>query len=118
MPYDFHTPQPVKGARAYYLHSVLHDWPDEVCVDILKQVVGGMKRGYSKLLINENIIPSQGADWQATGLDILMASLLSSKERTEEDWYALIEGSGLGMKISGIWSMKGSQESLIECELA
>ncbi|KAG6354382.1 hypothetical protein INS49_004399 [Diaporthe citri] len=27
--HDFFTPQPVKGARAYFTRSVLHDWPDE-----------------------------------------------------------------------------------------
>jgi hypothetical protein len=26
--YDFFTAQPVKSARAYYLRTVLHDWPD------------------------------------------------------------------------------------------
>ncbi|KAL5371621.1 hypothetical protein PMIN02_012773 [Paraphaeosphaeria minitans] len=108
------TEQPVKAARAYYLHSILHGWPDQVCKVILKQVAGAMEPAYSKLLTHENIIPSKGAEWEATALDIMMATLLSSKERTEEEGYALLEAPELGPKISGIWKVSGA-ESLIEC---
>jgi hypothetical protein len=135
MKYDFHTEQPLKGtsdscatrpadtnrvlgAKAYYMHSVLHDWPDNVCKDILKQVAGAMKKGYSKLLINENVIPDKGADWQATALDMMMITLFSSKERTFSQWSQLLEAPEVGLKINRVWSVKHSQESLIECELA
>ncbi|EUC34431.1 hypothetical protein COCCADRAFT_35891 [Bipolaris zeicola 26-R-13] len=118
MKYDFYTEQPIKAARAYYLHSVLHDWPDDVCKIILDQVTGAMKQGYSKLLINEIIIPDQGADSEATGLDMMMMTLFSSKERTMEEWKRLLESPGLDLKIVKVWSVKHSQESLIECELA
>lgn len=100
------------------MHSVLHDWPDEVCKSILKQIAAAMKPGYSKLLINENIIPDKGADWQATALDMMMITLFSSKERTLTDWHRLLESPEVGLKIAGIWSVENSQESLIECELA
>ncbi|KAI4642224.1 hypothetical protein J4E93_007368 [Alternaria ventricosa] len=117
MQYDFHTEQPLKAAKAYYMHSVLHDWPDDVCKSILKQVAGAMKRGYSKLLINENVIPDKGADWQATALDMMMITLFSSKERTYSQWSQLLESPELGLKIVRVWTVKHSQESLIECEL-
>ncbi|KAL5411980.1 hypothetical protein PMIN06_009449 [Paraphaeosphaeria minitans] len=113
MKYNFYTEQPVKAARAYYLHSILHDWPDEVCKTILKQVASAMKPGYSKLLIHENIIPSKGAEWEATALDIMMAAMLSSKERTKDEWYALLEAPELRLKISYIWEVSGA-ESLIK----
>ncbi len=118
MAYDFHTEQPVVGAKAYYLHSVLHDWPDDVCASILTRVVAAMKPGYSRLLINENVIPGMGADWQATALDLMVLALLSSRERTESDWRHLLDAAGL--KIVNIWSTdkQNGVESLIECELA
>ena len=100
------------------MHSVLHDWPDDVCVRILEQIVSAMARGYSKLLINENVIPDRSADREATGLDMMMMTLFSSKERRLGEWKELLEGSGLGLKIVHVWSVKHSQESLIECELA
>ncbi|OQE46563.1 hypothetical protein PENCOP_c001G01452 [Penicillium coprophilum] len=91
MEYDFHQEQPVKGARAYYIHSTLHNWPDDVCESILARVKEAMKPGYSRLLINENVVPHIGAHWETTGLDMLMLTLFSSEERTSTAWYDLIE---------------------------
>ncbi|OHW94104.1 catechol o-methyltransferase [Colletotrichum incanum] len=85
MEHDFLTEQPVKNARAYYMHSCLHDWPDDVCAKILAQIKAAMKPGYSKLLINENVIPSTGAYWETSALDMVMLTLFCSKERTEGD---------------------------------
>lgn len=34
--YDFFTPQPIKRARAYYMRTILHDFPDKQSVQILK----------------------------------------------------------------------------------
>ncbi|KAI8648885.1 Methyltransf-2 domain-containing protein [Fusarium sp. Ph1] len=140
MEYDFHTEQPVRGewpeedcaadgqrrvlttgnrnqgARAYYMHSCLHDWPDDVCRGILSRVSKAMKRGYSRLLINENVVPSKGAHWETTSLDIVMMTHVSSMERTENDWRELIEGMA-GLKIVKIWHGGNGVESLIECEL-
>ncbi|KAI1391437.1 S-adenosyl-L-methionine-dependent methyltransferase [Hypoxylon trugodes] len=116
MEHNFLTEQPVKGARAYFMHSVLHDWPDVECRKILARLTEAMKPGYSKILINENVIPPRHAQWEATALDILMMTLLASRERTEQDWRDLLEPAGL--KIVKIWTVQNGVESLIECELA
>ncbi|KAJ4378633.1 hypothetical protein N0V86_005503 [Didymella sp. IMI 355093] len=118
MVHDFLTAQPLEAARAYYMHSVLHDWTDDVCKQILKQIAGAMKPGYSKLLINENIIPATGANWEATALDITMMTLFGAQERTSSEWQKLLEDPSIGLKIVRVWSVNHSQESLIECELA
>jgi hypothetical protein len=104
------------GARVYFLHSVLHDWNDETCQRILSRLVAAMTPGYSKLLINENVVPDTGAHWQATSLDLIMMVDLAAKERTEQQWHRMIELAGL--KIVKIWTPLDSAESLLECELA
>ncbi|KAK4125427.1 S-adenosyl-L-methionine-dependent methyltransferase [Parathielavia appendiculata] len=111
--YDFHTPQPVKGARAYYMHSILHNWPDEVCCAILRNVKAAMCPGYSRLLINENVIPNTGAQWEATALDVLMLALLSSKKRTRVKCVRLLEEKA-GLKVNEIDTFANGVESLIE----
>ncbi|KAJ5116678.1 O-methyltransferase family 2 [Penicillium angulare] len=116
MKHDFHNEQPVKGARAYYLHSTLHNWPDDTCTIILTQIKGAMKPGYSKLLINEYVVPKVGAYWETTGLDLMMMSLCSSEERTYEDWLNLLEQK-VGLKVVHIWGAGKGVESLIECKL-
>ncbi|KAH6884397.1 S-adenosyl-L-methionine-dependent methyltransferase [Thelonectria olida] len=115
MKYDFFTPQPIKGARAYYMHSVLHDWNEDTCLKILTTVMAAMKPGYSKLLINENVIPETGAQWEATALDVMMLTLLASRERTRDNWEVLLGKAGL--KIVNVWTVANGVESLIECEL-
>jgi hypothetical protein len=98
------------------MHSVLHDWPDHVCESILSNIKAAMKPGYSKILINENVIPMTGAWWETSALDITMLACLSAKERTEADWYHLIEET-MGLRIVKIWNGGRGVESLIEVEL-
>ncbi|KAL9100779.1 MAG: hypothetical protein Q9163_003886 [Psora crenata] len=116
MEHDFFTEQPILGARAYYMHSCLHDWPDKKAYEILTGLKHGMTKGYSKLLINENVIPDQGAHWLSTALDMVMMSNFSASERTEQNWRALLESAGF--RIVKIWTYEPGTESLIEAELA
>lgn len=103
------------GARAYYMHSVLHDWPDNVCERILANVKDAMKQGYSKLLINENVVPDVQAHWETTALDMMMLALFASRERTRAQWTHLLEGLA-GFKIVKFWDVGNGVESVIECE--
>ena len=112
--HDFFQPQPVKDARAYYLHSVLHDWDDQDCHKILSQIVPVMKRGYSKVLINELVVPDTGASWEVTSLDLVVLSVGNSKERTEKEWRNML--SDVGLQVTDI--LEGDRESIIEAQLA
>ena len=114
--HDFFTPQPVKGAKAYFMHSVLHDLSDDKSRKILTHLKDAVKPGYSKILINENVVDDQGASWKVTAFDWTMMALAGSFERTETQWRGLV--GSVGLKISGIWKGKGATESLIEVVLA
>ncbi|CEF75723.1 hypothetical protein FGSG_10331 [Fusarium graminearum PH-1] len=116
MEHDFFTEQPVKGSRAYYLHSVLHDWPDSVCEKILGHITDAMERGYSKLLIHEHVVPLTNASWETTAKDILMMAMFSAGERSEVQWRDLLEAKA-GLRITSIWQLDLPDEYLIECEL-
>ncbi|KAK7973168.1 Winged helix-turn-helix transcription repressor DNA-binding [Apiospora saccharicola] len=116
MAHNFFDEQPIKGARAYYMHSVLHDWPDDRAEVIVNRIKAAMRPGYSKLLINENVIPRTDAYWETSALDLVMLNLLSAQERTERGWRDLLEAR-CGLRIIKIWSGGRGVESLIECEL-
>ncbi|KAK9788263.1 putative O-methyltransferase [Seiridium cardinale] len=105
---------PIKHARAYHLHSVLHDWGDDDCVKILEQLKLALKPGYSTVLLNELIVPSQNAPWPITSMDQLVFVLGSMKERTQKDWEALLKRAGY--KIAKVYSYEMGNESLIEAE--
>lgn len=111
-PHDFFTPQPVKGARVYFLRMVLHDWPDDVCRKILGHLRDAMKPGFSRVLISDCVVADENPAWQHAALDISMMSLVSALERTEREWYELVESCDL--KIENIYSKGVGNESLIE----
>ncbi|KAL4898962.1 hypothetical protein BDW74DRAFT_171875 [Aspergillus multicolor] len=92
--HDFFTTQPVRGARFYYLRHVLHDWPDEQSVQILKQIIPAMGPD-SRILIDEVVIPVTGVPWQAAFMDLLMMDSFASIERTMGEWEALMSRAGL-----------------------
>ncbi len=74
-----------------------------------------MQIGYSKLLINENVVPDFGAMSSITSMDWLMMALGAVKERTEKQWRTLLGEAGL--KVVGIWTYEQGTESLIEAEI-
>ncbi|GKT69233.1 sterigmatocystin 8-O-methyltransferase [Colletotrichum tofieldiae] len=117
VPYDFFTPQPIKHARAYYMHHVLHDWPDRQARKILEMQKAAMKPGYSKLLIHDQVMNDDGpVHPHAAGLDIGMMLFGSAQERTEKEWESLITSAGL--KIVKIWRIPSAPQGIIEAELA
>ena len=97
------------------MHTCLHDWPDWKAHEILTNLKPGLTPGYSKLLINEIVIPDRGAHWMSTSMDMIMMSVFSSCERTEENWYSLLHGAGY--RIVKIWIAEPGTEALIEAEL-
>ncbi|KAI9708623.1 MAG: hypothetical protein M1820_003841 [Bogoriella megaspora] len=110
--YDFFKPQIVKGARAYYLRNIIHDWPDERALEILGQLKAALKPGYSKILLNECVVADEHPAWQHTSLDTQMLGVTAAQERTEAQWRKLIKSAG--MKITGIWTKGQGNEGVIE----
>ncbi|KAJ5175128.1 S-adenosyl-L-methionine-dependent methyltransferase [Penicillium canariense] len=92
--YDFFEKQSIIGAKFYYLRRIIHDWPDEECTKILRNVADAMDPT-SRLLIDEVVLPDTGAHWQATMADISMMIGLGGKERTSEQWHSLAGSAGL-----------------------
>ncbi|GAW25101.1 putative o- protein [Rosellinia necatrix] len=115
MDYDFFTPQPVKGARAYFMHAILHDWDDSDAGRILENTAVAMTEGYSKLLLYESVLVRTGATLYQSVTDISLMHLISATERTEERWRALLRAAGF--EIRKIWQHPSCLESIIEAEL-
>lgn len=110
--HDFFQPQPIKGARAYYLRSVLHDWPDHKALEILAQLRAAMTPGYSRILLNEYVAKNEHPDWRPLSLDMLMMTQVCAHERSEREWEQLLGRAGL--TIVGIYTKHESTESVIE----
>lgn len=116
--HDFFKPQPesVKGAKAFYLRMILHDWPQMQAETILRNIVEVMAED-SVVLIHEVILPETDVGHFEAKMDWHLMNL-GALERTEEQWRAL--AASVGLEIQGIWwEEEGSKgrRALIECGL-
>ncbi|MBC7939748.1 MAG: methyltransferase, partial [Chitinophagaceae bacterium] len=91
------------GADAYVLKTVLHDWDDEQCKLILSNCAKAMPPD-ARLLIVERLMPEHFEDSPhdrgiARG-DLNMLIAQDGKERTLEQYKALLDAAGLHLKRS------------------
>jgi hypothetical protein len=78
---------------AYLLMEILHDWADKEAADILKAIRRAAPT-HAKLLVIETIVPDDpGPDWSKV-LDIIMLTLFGSRQRTQQEYEALLAQSG------------------------
>jgi hypothetical protein len=76
----------------YILMEIIHDWPDDDAVAILRAVRRAAP-SKAKLLLIETIVPDDpGPDWSKM-LDIHMLTLLGGKQRTLTEYERLLEQS-------------------------
>ncbi|KAL7755527.1 hypothetical protein ACKLNR_014625 [Fusarium oxysporum f. sp. zingiberi] len=94
MAHNFFEPQPVVGAKFYYLRECLHNHPDHKVKQILKHIKNAMS-SESVLLLDELVLPESGATSIATSLDMTMMVAFAAMERTESQWKKLISDAGL-----------------------
>jgi hypothetical protein len=83
-----HVPQ---GDR-YVLSAILHDWDDERAAAILRTIRAAAPAD-ARLLVLESVVPPGNEPHGAKWLDVLMLTLLGSRERDEEQWRGLLEGA-------------------------
>ena len=74
-----------------------------------------MKPGYSRLLIDDIVLPDQGASPRHSAIDMAMFLMPGGIERTLGAWKELLDSAGL--QILKTWSDENSAEPIIEAEL-
>jgi demethylsterigmatocystin 6-O-methyltransferase len=92
--HDFFTPQTIRGAKFYYLRHIMHDWPDEDCIRILRSIIPAMGPE-SLILVDEVVLPETKLPWQVSGMVLSMMACLGGIERSKEDWESLLDRAGL-----------------------
>ncbi|CCM06253.1 uncharacterized protein FIBRA_08502 [Fibroporia radiculosa] len=131
MPHDFFTAQAIKGAGAYLLRRILHDWSDENCIIILKHLKNAMTPS-SRILIIDHVLhptvesgqlksapPPLPANYGIAHMfsimdDLDIMSLMNGMERTPDQLHGLAERAGL--TVIKIWECRGSMH-VIEMRL-
>ncbi|KAL3955314.1 hypothetical protein ACCO45_010877 [Purpureocillium lilacinum] len=113
--HDFMAEQPVKGAKAYFMRMILHDYADCVGIKILSQLAGAMALD-SRVLICEMVLPSRvgEADFPAAVLDQAVMTM-GGKERTEKGFSNMLEAAGL--ELVRVWRAPGVPGGCVEGRL-
>ena len=81
------------GADAYIMKHIIHDWPDELCVKILKSCRKGVNPG-GKLLVVDDVIQPGNDFYAGKFLDLQMLIFPGGKERTEKQFRELFAAGG------------------------
>jgi hypothetical protein len=82
------------GADAYVLKSIVHDWPDDTAVAILRVCRAAMQDSATLLLVERVIFgPNGDPDSAFTDLNMLVGP--GGQERTEIEYADLLAAAGL-----------------------
>jgi len=100
----------VPPADCYLLKSILHDWPDARCVEILRVCRRGLAAG-GVVLVVETLVGRSGHEVDAAFSDLNMLVLPGGRERTEREYAALFDAADL--QLTGVVHTS-SRVSIIE----
>jgi hypothetical protein len=89
---DFFKEVP-KGADAYLMRHIIHDWDDEESLQILKNVRRAVSAN-GRLLIVEGVVPAGNEPSFTKLLDLNMLVLPGGQERTADEYRTLFEAAG------------------------
>ncbi|VTR98520.1 acetylserotonin O-methyltransferase [Tuwongella immobilis] len=104
----------VPAGDAYVMKHIIHDWPDDKSITILRNCRRAANPG-AKLFLVEMVIPPGNAPSPGKLLDLEMLVIASGKERTEAEYAALFAAAG--WRLTRIVPTQ-SPTSVIEAELA
>jgi O-methyltransferase domain len=82
------------GGNAYILSHIIHDWDEARCVRILSHCREAKAAG-GKVLIVEMVVPPPNVPHPAKMLDIVMLAVPGGRERTADEYRALLAKAGL-----------------------
>jgi hypothetical protein len=85
------------GADAYFLRHILHDWTDEQCLAILRNIHQASPP-HARLLIVESVITPGNDPGFAKLLDLTMLVIPGGRERTEAEYRDLLAQGGFRLE--------------------
>ncbi len=91
---DFFEAVPA-GCDLYTLFAIIHDWDDERCVQILKNIADAMNPDGRIMVVEKALRPGNAYDFAKASDMIMLALGDGGRERTEAEFEALFERSGL-----------------------
>lgn len=89
------------GADAYTMRHIIHDWPDEESIHILRNIRQVIP-DHGRLMVIETVVPDGNDPSPSKLFDMMMMLCPNGMERTEEQFRAIFEAAGF--ELTGITS--------------
>jgi hypothetical protein len=83
----------VPRGDVYVLSTILHDWPDEQALAILRTIRAAASPRL-RLILLEAVVPEGNEPGGGKWLDLLMLALFAGRERNEAQWRELLAAGG------------------------
>lgn len=99
---------------AYLLMNVLHDWGDAACLRLLEAVAAAGRPSGATVLVLEVLMPEGSAPHWGKVLDVVMLAVTGGRERTLQEYGALLAAAGL--ELVGV-SPTATSFSLVEARV-
>ncbi|WP_428965041.1 methyltransferase [Micromonospora fluostatini] len=84
------------GGDAYILKHIVHDWPHEQAVAILRNV-RSVIGPQGKLLLMESVVPEGNTPHSSKLVDLWLLLLVGGRERTEAEYRKLLSDAGFAL---------------------
>ncbi|KAL6872762.1 O-methyltransferase domain-containing protein [Trichoderma novae-zelandiae] len=120
--HDFFTPQPV-SAGAYMLRNIFHDWQDKYVVQILRHLIPALRPG-ARIVLFDVVMPADDAKGgeraplpvrkMQSAFDMQMLVTLNARERTAEDWRAVLEMADERFRVDAVRVVPGASVGLVD----
>ena len=100
MQYSFYEPQPITDAGLFFLRQVIHNYPDDVCMKLLRSFVPAMEKcsPTTSLLINDMLLPpanteSKTEEYHLRQIDVHMMNGYAAKQRSLKEFNHILKGA-------------------------
>lgn len=85
--------KPPAGADAYLLKHIVHEWPEEQALELLRNVRSSIP-DHGRLLLMEFVLPDGPQPHPGKLVDLWLMILMGGKERTEDEYSKLLRRAG------------------------
>ena len=103
------------GGDVYVMSRILHDWPDEKALELLRTCREAVP-DEGTLLLREGVLSEGPPSPARAQLDLMMMAVTGGRERTEAEWRELLHRAGFALQ--RVLAGQRSQELIVSVPVA
>lgn len=105
----------------FLLRMIIHDWPDADAIEILRNIVGSMKKDSGRIILMDTVLPAPGTTPRVVESalrvrDLAMMETHNSNERELEAWKDLLASVDKRLVIKQVIQPMGSSMAILDVQ--